>query len=83
MAARVSPLDDPQLRLDVDRPVCLTVVEERGTDLRELRVGPLGEADARVLAALLLGRAAVPADDGGPWRGAVAGGSRTVALEQP
>lgn len=72
---------DPQLALTVDRPVHLTVVEERGTDVRELRVGPFGEADARVLAALLLGRATVPATETGPWRGAVAGGSRTVCLE--
>lgn len=82
MAARMSALDDPQLRLAVDRPVSLTVVEHRGGEVRELRVGPIGEADARLLAALLLGRSAVSEDDGGPWRGAVAGGSRTVALEQ-
>lgn len=72
---------DPQLALTVDRAVHLTVVEERGADVRQLRVGPLGEGDARLLAALLLGRADVPAGEAGPWRGAVAGGSRTVGLE--
>lgn len=79
-AVPVPPLDDPQLALSVDRQVRVIVVEQRGNDLRELGVGPLGERDARLLAALLLGRATVPADDG-PWRGAVAGGTRTVQLE--
>lgn len=68
--------------MTVDDPVHVTVVEQRGEDIRELRVGPIGEGDARTLAALLLGRATVPADGDGPWRGAVAGGSRTVRLER-
>ncbi|WP_354700764.1 hypothetical protein DSM112329_01051 [Paraconexibacter sp. AEG42_29] len=75
------PLDDPQLALSVDRQVRVIVVEQRGTELRELAVGPLDERDARLLAALLLGRDATPADDG-PWRGAVAGGTRTVQLHR-
>ncbi len=73
---------DPQLALPVEAPVCVTVVEERAADRRELRVGPLGEGDARLLATLLLGRAELPAGEDGPWRGAVAGGSRTVRLER-
>lgn len=78
---RVPDLVDPQLALTVEAAVCVTVVEERGPDRRELRVGPLGEGDARTLGALLLGRVDLPAGDG-PWRGAVAGGSRTVRLER-
>jgi hypothetical protein len=77
----VSSAPDPQLAFAVDRPVHVTVVEERGSDVRRLRVGPLGEADARLLAALLLARTSVPDGEDGPWRGAVAGGSRTVCLE--
>ena len=48
---------------------------------RSLRVGPLGEPDARELATLLLNRSEEPADDG-PWRCAVAGGARVVSLER-
>lgn len=72
---------DPQLALNVEAAICMTVVEERGGDRRELRIGPLGEGDARLLGALLLGRVDLP-DDEGPWRGAVAGGNRTVRLER-
>ncbi len=79
---RVATSADPQLALTVEDAVCVTVVEERGGDRRELRVGPMGEGDARLLAALLLGRAEVCAGEDGPWRGAVAGGSRTVRLER-
>lgn len=73
---------DPQLALPVDASVCVTIVEQRGEDVRELRVGPLGERDARMLAALLLARTSVPDGEDGPWRGAVAGGGRTVRLER-
>jgi hypothetical protein len=73
---------DPQLALTVEDAICVTVVEERGGDRRELRVGPLGEGDARLLGALLLGRVDLPPADDGPWRGAIAGGSRTVRLER-
>lgn len=73
---------DPQLSLTVDRSVHVTIVEQRGRELRELRVGPLGEQDARVLAALLLARTSVPDREDGPWRGAVAGGGRIVRLER-
>ena len=52
---RVATPADPQLALTVEDSVCVTVVEERGGDRRELRVGPMGEGDARLLAALLLG----------------------------
>lgn len=72
---------DPQLALTVDRAVHVTVHEQRGGDERHLRVGPLPEPDARLLAALLLTRATVPDGDDGPWRAAIAGGTRTVALE--
>jgi hypothetical protein len=79
---RVADSADPQLALTVEDPVCVTVVEERGGDRRELRVGPLGEGDARLLATLLLGRTELPVAEDGPWRGAVAGGSRIVRLER-
>jgi hypothetical protein len=78
---QVADSADPQLALTVEAAVCVTLVEERGGERRELRVGPLGEGDARLLGALLLGRVDLTADDG-PWRGAVAGGSRTVRLER-
>ncbi len=68
-----------QLHLDVDPTVLVTVTERRGDNERTLRVGPLGEPEARELATFLLNRGdALPAD--GPWRVAVAGGVRVVAL---
>jgi len=82
MIRPVATVPDPQLTLRTDDAVCVTVVEHRGEDRRELRVGPLGERDARLLAALLLARADVPATQDGPWRGAVAGGTRSVRLER-
>jgi hypothetical protein len=79
---RVASSPDPQLALSMEDAVYVAVVEQRGVDRRDLRVGPLGEGDARLLAALLLGRADVPAAEDGPWRGAVAGGTRSVRLER-
>ena len=70
-----------QLALAVEPIVALTIVERRGGEERVLRVGPLAEPDARALAALLLNRRDDPSADG-PWRVAVAGGVRTVALER-
>jgi hypothetical protein len=70
-----------QLALDVDPTVTIMVVERRDGDERTLRIGPLPEPDARALAALLLNRRDVP-DADGPWRLAVAGGVRTVALQR-
>ncbi len=70
-----------QLALAVEPIVALTIVERRGDEERALRVGPLAETDARALAALLLNRLDEPSADG-PWRVAVAGGVRTVALER-
>jgi hypothetical protein len=78
-----SDADTPadQLALDVDPSVAVTIVERRDGLERALRVGPLAEPDARALAALLLNRADEPPEDG-PWRCAVAGGVRTVALDR-
>jgi hypothetical protein len=79
---RVASSPDPQLALTIEDAVYVTVVEQRGANRRDLRVGPVAEGDARLLAALLLGRADVPAAEDGPWRGAVAGGTRMVHLER-
>jgi hypothetical protein len=70
-----------QLAMEVDPAVTITVVERRGGDERELRIGPLPEPEARALAAFLLKRRDDPPADG-PWRLAVAGGVRTVAFER-
>ena len=70
-----------QLAMEVDPAVTLTVIERRAGDERVLRVGPLPEPEARALAGLLLNRRDDPPADG-PWRLAVAGGVRIVALER-
>lgn len=70
-----------QLALAVEPTVAVTVVERRGGEERTLRVGSLAESHARALAALLLNRTDEPPADG-PWRLAVAGGVRTVALDR-
>jgi hypothetical protein len=75
------PMAD-QLALAVDPQLLVLVHERRGTEVRELEVGPVPEGQARGLAALLLSRTAEP-DGPGPWRCAVAGGSRTVRLARP
>ncbi len=82
MIRPVPETPDPQLAMSLDAPVSVVIVEQRGADARDLRVGPMGEGDARLLAALLLGRIDVPTAGDGPWRGAIAGGSRTVRLER-
>lgn len=70
-----------QLAFEVDPACAVVIVERRGGDERTLRVGPLGEPEARALAAFLLNRTDEPAADG-PWRCAVAGGVRVVSLER-
>jgi hypothetical protein len=70
-----------QLALEVDPAVAVRIVERRGGEERVLRIGPLGEPEARALATLLLNRTVDPPEDG-PWRCAVAGGVRTVSLER-
>lgn len=70
-----------QLAMEVDPAVTLTVIERRDGDERVLRVGSLPEPEARALAAFLLNRRDDPPADG-PWRLAVAGGVRIVALER-
>jgi hypothetical protein len=70
---------DDQLRFDVDPTVLVTVTERRGEAERTLRLGPLGEPEARELATFLLNRSDAPPADG-PWRVAVAGGVRVVSL---
>ena len=45
-----------QLALEVDPACAVRVVERRGGEERTLRVGPLGEPEARALATLLLNR---------------------------
>jgi hypothetical protein len=70
-----------QLALEVDPTCSLRVVERRGGHERALRVGPMGEPEARALAAMLLNRLDEP-DADGPWRCAIAGGVRVVALER-
>ncbi len=71
-----------QLALAVDPQLLVLVHERRGEDTRELQVGPVPEGQARGLAALLLSLTVEP-DGPGPWRCAVAGGSRTVRLARP
>lgn len=82
MISDVASHPDPQLALTVDAVVHVTVREQRASAARDLRVGPMGERDARLLAALLLVRDDVPTAEDGPWRAAVAGGTRTVRLER-
>jgi hypothetical protein len=70
-----------QLAFEVDPACALHIVERRGGEERTLRIGPLGEPEARALAAFLLNRPEEPPADG-PWRCAVAGGVRVVSLER-
>jgi hypothetical protein len=70
-----------QLAFEVDPACALQIVERRGGEERTLRVGPLGEPEARALAAFLLNRTEEPPSDG-PWRCAVAGGVRVVSLQR-
>jgi hypothetical protein len=70
-----------QLAFEVDPTCAVQVVERSGADMRTLRVGPMAERDARLLATLLLNRKDEPPADG-PWRCAVAGGVRIVSLER-
>jgi hypothetical protein len=70
---------DDQLRFDVDPTVLVEIRERRGEVERRLRLGPLGEPEARELATFLLNRGDAPPADG-PWRVAVAGGVRIVTL---
>jgi hypothetical protein len=77
----VEPRRSPgQLALAVDTAFLVTVDERRG-EPTSLTVGPFPEDDARALAALLLNRAEPP-HGAGPWRCAIAGGSRLVTLTQ-
>ncbi len=69
-----------QLALAVDAAFLVTIEERRG-EPTSLTVGPLAEEQARALAALLLNRVD-PLPGAGPWRCAIAGGSRTVTLTQ-
>ena len=71
-----------QLALDVDRKVAVVIAEARGATQRDLRLGPIPEPDARALVSFLLNRPE-EVQGNGPWRLAVAGGARTVHLEQP
>jgi hypothetical protein len=68
-----------QLALQVDPDCEVEVVERRGEACRTVVLGPLPEPQARELVALLLNREDAP-DAFGPWRLAIAGGMRTVAL---
>lgn len=68
-----------QLRFDVDPSVLIDISERRGDEDRSLRLGPLGEPEARELASFLLNRTDAPPADG-PWRVAIAGGVRVVSL---
>jgi hypothetical protein len=70
-----------QLALAVDQPLVIVVAEARNGSARHARFGPLPEPQARELAGLLLNRHEA-VDGPGPWRCAVAGGRRTVTLEQ-
>jgi hypothetical protein len=84
----MSPADPPtdagatpgQMAMAVDATFLVTI-EERRQGGGELTVGPLEEETARALTALLLGRLDPPHGPG-PWRCAVAGGSRTVTMTQ-
>ena len=69
-----------QLALEVDLQMTVSISEARGATVRELRVGPLPEPEARELASFLLNRPEALTGDG-PWKLAVAGGARTVHLE--
>ena len=77
-----TPAHDPQLALAVDPTAVVHITESRGIEQRILRVGPLPEPQARSLAGFLLNREGAP-DGEGPWRCAVAGGTRTIALTPP
>lgn len=77
-----TPASPPQLALAVDPMAVLHIAESRGIEQRVLRVGPLPEPQARSLAGFLLNRQGAP-DGPGPWRCAVAGGTRTVTLSSP
>jgi hypothetical protein len=70
---------DSQLALDVEPRAVLEVRQQRAGEVTELRLGPLPEPTLRSLAGLLLNRSEPP-EDGGPWRCAVAGGSRELRL---
>jgi hypothetical protein len=59
----------------------LVTVDERRTEERSFTFGPLPEDQARSLAGLLLNRIE-PVPGPGPWRCAIAGGSRAVGLTQ-
>jgi hypothetical protein len=76
--ARARPAARPRRRPDGR----LHITESRGIEQRVLRVGPLPEPQARSLAGFLLNREGAP-DGEGPWRCAVAGGTRTIALTPP
>lgn len=67
-----------QLALAVDVGF-LVSIEEHRAEPTSLTVGPYPERTARTLAGLLLNRLDPPTGPG-PWRCAIAGGSRTVAL---
>jgi hypothetical protein len=71
--------EDDQLALAVDPPVFVFVEEARNGERRSSRFGPLPEPQARELISFLLHRAE-PVDGAGPWRSAVAGGSRSVSV---
>jgi hypothetical protein len=68
-----------QLALQVDVECVVEVVERRGGEERTVAVGPLPEPQAHALVTLLLNRAELPPGPG-PWRLAMAGGTRTVTL---
>jgi hypothetical protein len=68
-----------QLALQVDVECVVEVLERRGSDERRVQLGPLPEPQAHALVALLLNRVEPP-DEPGPWRLAMAGGTRTVML---
>lgn len=68
-----------QLALQVDVECVVEVIERRGAEERAVELGPLPEPQAHALVALLLNRDAIPPGPG-PWRLAMAGGTRTVAL---
>jgi hypothetical protein len=69
-----------QMAMAVDTAFLVTVEEQRREETT-LTVGPFPEEEARALAALLLNRVDPPHGPG-PWRSAIAGGSRTVGLTQ-
>lgn len=79
--------DDPQLHPDptpgqlamaVDAGFLVSIQEHRAAGT-SLTLGPLPEHTARTLAQLLLNRLEPPVGPG-PWRCAIAGGSRSVTL---